>query len=113
MEARPAGRRMKPVPLFNAHAFLHSAGAAKHMVPYAREESIFTQGDACKHVLYIQTGGVKLSVLSRGGREAIVAMLGPGDFFGEGCLSGQPVRLASATAITPSVIFLIEKARMV
>ena len=55
----------------------------------ATDETIFTQGDRCESVLYIQTGGVKLSVLSKTGREAVVAMLGPGDFFGEGCLAGQ------------------------
>ncbi|HYM21736.1 MAG TPA: Crp/Fnr family transcriptional regulator [Vicinamibacterales bacterium] len=98
---------------FNAEAFLESAGVAKTFVEYGREESVFTQGDPCDHVLYIHTGGVKLSVLSRSGREAIVAMLGPGDFFGEGCLAGQPVRMGSATAITPSVILKISKHRMV
>jgi CRP-like cAMP-binding protein len=63
--------------------------------------------------MYIQTGGVKLSVLSKNGREAVVAMLGPGDFFGEGCLAGQPVRMGHASAITPSTILLIGKAKMV
>jgi len=101
------------VPSFNAQAFLDSAGIAKTIAEYGREETIFTQGDVCKHVMYIQTGGVKLSVLSENGREAIVAMLGPGDFFGEGCLAGQPIRIGSATAITPSVILLIDKAKMV
>ena len=98
---------------FNAQAFLDSAGLSKTIAEYARDESIFTQGDACAHVMYIQSGGVKLSVLSKTGREAVVAMLGPGDFFGEGCLAGQPIRIGSATAITPSVILLIDKARMV
>src|SRR5256712_813653 len=100
-------------PVFNAQAFLDSAGIAKTIAEYGREETIFTQGDVCKHVMYIQTGGVKLSVRSENGREAVVAMLGPGDFFGEGCLAGQPIRIGSATAITPSVILLIDKARMV
>ncbi len=80
---------------------------------YGRGESIFTQGDACEDVLYIRSGGVKLSVLSKTGREAVVAMLGPGDFFGEGCLAGQPVRIGSATAITPSLIFGVGKEEMV
>lgn len=104
---------MKAVPPFNAQAYLDSAGIAKTVAAYGREETIFTQGDACKHVMYIQSGGVKLSVLSKTGREAVVAMLGPGDFFGEGCLAGQPFRIGSATAITPSVILLIDKAKMV
>jgi CRP-like cAMP-binding protein len=100
-------------PAFNAQAFLESAGIAKKIVEYARDETIFTQGDPCSHVMYIQEGGVKLSVLSKTGREAVVAMLGPGDFFGEGCLAGQPYRMGSAIAITPSVILLVAKDRMV
>src|SRR4029079_12240722 len=98
---------------FNAHAFLESTRAANTVIKYGRGEVIFTQGDACDHVMYIQEGGVKLSVLSKTGREAVVAMLGPGDFFGEGCLAGQPIRIGSATAITPSLILLIDKAKMV
>jgi CRP/FNR family cyclic AMP-dependent transcriptional regulator len=98
---------------FNAQAFLDSAGLAKKIVEYGRGESIFTQGDACADVLYVQTGGVKLSVLSKTGREAVVAMIGPGDFFGEGCLAGQPLRMGSATAITPSTILFVAKEKMV
>ena len=98
---------------FNAEAFLDSAGLAKTIVQYGRDQVIFTQGDACEHVLYVQSGGVKLSVVSKTGKEAVVAMLGPGEFFGEGCLAGQPVRMGSATAITPSAILLVEKAQMV
>ena len=80
-------------PAFNAQAFLDSAGISKKIVEFGRGETIFTQGDPCEDVLYIQTGGVKLSVLSKTGREAVVAMIGPGDFFGEGCLAGQPIRM--------------------
>jgi CRP-like cAMP-binding protein len=98
---------------FNAQAFLDSAGIARKIVEYRRAEVIFTQGDPCEHVLYIQSGGVKLSVLSSAGREAVVAMLGPGEFFGEGCLAGQPVRMGSATATTGSTILLVDKAQMV
>jgi len=98
---------------FSAHAFLDSAGIAKKIVEYRRAEAIFTQGDPCAHVLYIQKGGVKLSVLSKSGREAVVAMLGPGDFFGEGCLAGQPVRMGSATATMDSTILLVDKDEMV
>ena len=100
-------------PDFNAQAFLDSAGLAKTILQYGRDEVIFTQGDASEHVLYVQSGGVKLSVVSKTGKEAVVAMLGPGDFFGEGCLAGQPVRMGSATAITPSAILRVEKAQMV
>ena len=98
---------------FDAQAFLESAGVARKIVDYRRSEAIFTQGDPCDSVLYIQKGGVKLSVLSKTGREAVVAMLGPGDFFGEGCLAGQPVRMGSATAITGSTILQVDKDQMV
>jgi CRP-like cAMP-binding protein len=113
MERRKVPRAgVKAVP-FNAQAFLDSAETPKTVVEYGRGETIFTQGDTCEDVLYIQSGGVKLSVLSKTGREAVVAMLGPGDFFGEGCLAGQPFRIGSATAITPSVILLVSKEKMV
>jgi CRP-like cAMP-binding protein len=98
---------------FNAQAFLDSAGIARKIVEYRRAEVIFAQGDPCEHVLYIQSGGVKLSVLSKAGREAVVAMLGPGEFFGEGCLAGQSVRVGSATATTDSAILLVDKDQMV
>src|SRR5437764_1992583 len=98
---------------FNARAFLDSAGLSKEIVEYARSEAIFSQGDRCKSVMYIQRGAVKLSVLSETGREAVIAMLGPGEFFGEGCLAGQPVRMGSATAAARSTILLIAKAHMV
>ena len=98
---------------FNAQAFLDSAGTARTIVEYRRAEVIFSQGDPCESVFYIQEGGVRLSVLSKTGREAVVAMLGPGDFFGEGCLAGQLVRMGSATAITRSTILVIDKDQMV
>jgi len=98
---------------FNAQAYLESAGLSRKIVDYKRGATIFTQGDPCEHVLYIQKGTVKLSVLSKSGREAVVAMLGAGEFFGEGCLAGQPVRMGTATATTDSAILLVDKNRMV
>ena len=98
---------------FDAEAFLASAGVAKRVAQYAPGDAVFSQGDLCAHVMYIQAGAVKLSVLSTSGREAVVAMLGPGDFFGEGSLAGQPVRMGSATATTPSTILVIDKVEMV
>ena len=98
---------------FNAQAFLDSSGVSRKVVDYARNEVIFAQGDACDTVLYIQKGAVKLSVISKTGKEAVIAMLGRGDFFGEGCLAGQPVRMGSATAITPSIVLLVQKDKMV
>jgi CRP/FNR family cyclic AMP-dependent transcriptional regulator len=97
---------------FSVPAFLESAGIAKKVLPYRRDEPVFTQGDVCEHVWYIQSGGIKLSVLSKTGKEAVVAMLGPGDFFGEGCLAGQELRMGSATAVTPSAILRIDKGHM-
>jgi CRP/FNR family transcriptional regulator, cyclic AMP receptor protein len=110
---RRSGGSATGSPVFNAQAFLESPGVANTIAKFGRGEAVFTQGDACEHVMYIQTGGVKLSVLSKTGREAVVAMLGPGDFFGEGCLAGQPLRMGSATAITPSTILLVGKEQMV
>jgi CRP/FNR family cyclic AMP-dependent transcriptional regulator len=101
------GRR--PVVPFDAQAFLDSAGFPRSVVQYARGDAIFKQGDVSEDVMYIQAGGIKLSVVSKTGREAVVAMLGPGDFFGEGCLAGQHFRMGTATAITPSTILLLGK----
>jgi CRP/FNR family cyclic AMP-dependent transcriptional regulator len=98
---------------FDVRAFLESAGMARQIVSFRRADVIYTQGDPCDSVMYIQTGSVKLSVLSKTGREAVVAILGPGDFFGEGCLAGQPVRMGSATAVTPSTVLFVDKEAMV
>jgi CRP/FNR family transcriptional regulator, cyclic AMP receptor protein len=98
---------------FDVQTFLNSAGVGQTIAEYGRGDVIFTQGDAGKSVMYIKSGGVKLSVMSKTGREAVVAMLGPGEFFGEGCLAGQPVRMGSATAITPTTLLLVSKRRMV
>jgi CRP/FNR family cyclic AMP-dependent transcriptional regulator len=113
VKGRKSGGRAKAAPLFNAQAFLDSSGIERTVGEYGRDETVFRQGDACEDVYYVQEGGVKLSVLSKTGREAVVAMLGPGDFFGEGCLAGQPVRMGSATAITPSLILVVKKEKMV
>ena len=113
MERRRPSRAAGKVSAFDAQAYLTSAGVSKTIVQYARDEVIFTQGDECTHVMYIQSGSVKLSVLSKTGREAVVAILGAGDFFGEGCLAGQPLRMGSATAITPCTILLVGKEAMV
>src|SRR5579864_3256644 len=98
---------------FDTEAFLASAGVARKVVDYSRRAIIFTQGNPSKHVMYIQQGGVKLSVVNAVGKEAVVAVLGPGDFFGEVCLSGQKISLATATAITPTTLLIIEKAEMI
>jgi CRP/FNR family cyclic AMP-dependent transcriptional regulator len=97
---------------FDVHAFLDSAGVSRRIVRFARESVVFEQGAEAHSVFYIQQGGVKLSVLSRRGKEAIVAMLAPGDFFGEGCLAGQSVRMGTATALVPTTVLRIQKREM-
>ena len=98
---------------FNAQDFLDSAGVARKVTEFKKKEAVFSQGDPAKNVLYIQKGGVRLSVVNEVGKEAVVAVLGPGDFFGEGCLAGQPIRIGSATAITATTILMIEKKEMI
>src|ERR1700687_2391866 len=97
---------------FDAQAFLDSAGVARKVKEFKRAELVYSQGDAAESVMYLQKGGVKLSVVSEVGKEAVVAILGPGDFFGEGCLAGQSIRMGTATAIVPSVVLVIEKGEM-
>jgi CRP-like cAMP-binding protein len=105
--------RSKKNPAFNAQAFLDSAGLARRIVEYRKSEKIYSQGESVKDVLYIQKGGIKLSVVNEVGKEAVVAMLGPGDFFGEGGMAGQLVRMGTATAITPTTLLAIEKQEMI
>jgi CRP-like cAMP-binding protein len=106
--------RTKPaVPKFDAQAFLDSEGIPKKIVQYRPLSVIFSQGDQSDSVMYIQKGAVRLSVVSRGGKEAIVAMLGRGDFLGEGVLAGQRVRMATATAVSTTTILVVPKAQMV
>jgi CRP-like cAMP-binding protein len=80
---------------------------------FAAEATVFVQGSQANSVFYLQQGGVKLSVLSSTGKEAVVAMLSPGDFFGEGCLAGQPVRMSTAAAVVPTTVLRIPKAEMI
>lgn len=98
---------------FDAQAFLDSAGVARKIVEFRRNATIFTQGSSSKHVMYIQVGGVKLSVVNATGKEVVAAMLGPGDFFGEGCLAGQEIHIATATATTSTTVLAIDRNKMV
>jgi CRP-like cAMP-binding protein len=106
------GQSSEPQPAFDAKAFLESAAVARGAVSYPKGKIIFSQGQPSDAVLYIQKGSIKISVLSRTGREAVVAMLGPGDFFGEGALTGQSIRIGTATATTLTTVLVIEKAAM-
>ena len=99
-------------PEFDAEAFLNSSSVARRVVEFRRAETIYSQGDPAKHVLYIQKGSVQLSVISPTGKQAVVALLGPGDFFGEGCLAGQSVRMGRAIAIAPTTALLIDQEEM-
>ena len=94
---------------FDPKTFLSKIGQGKTLVRYRTKQLIFAQGDAADAVYYLQKGQVKLSVVSKQGKEAVIALLGAGDFFGEGCLAGQPLRMATATAIVDCSIVRIEK----
>jgi CRP/FNR family transcriptional regulator, cyclic AMP receptor protein len=96
---RPNRAKAASKALFNTQQFLDSAGVARKVAEFKKKETIFSQGDPCRSVFYIQKGGVRLSVVNESGKEAVVAVLGPGDFVGEGCLAGQPIRIGTATAV--------------
>jgi CRP/FNR family transcriptional regulator, cyclic AMP receptor protein len=98
---------------FDVKQFLDSTGLGRKVGTYDRKATVFAQGDPAKHVMYIQDGGVKLTVVNETGREAVVAILGPGDFFGEACLGGQHICMATATTIAPTVVLVIEKNEMI
>jgi CRP/FNR family cyclic AMP-dependent transcriptional regulator len=98
---------------FDAQTFLDSAGVTRRVVEYRRSQRIYSQGDAAKSVMYVQKGSVKLSVVNETGKEAVVAILGPGDFLGEGCLAGQSICMATATTIGPTTVLVIEKDEMI
>jgi CRP/FNR family cyclic AMP-dependent transcriptional regulator len=97
---------------FDAQTFLDSAGLSRKVKEFKKAEGIYAQGDTASSVMYLQSGGVKLTVINEVGKEAVVAILGPGDFFGEGSLAGQSVRMGTATAITPTTALVIEKSEM-
>jgi CRP/FNR family cyclic AMP-dependent transcriptional regulator len=94
---------------FNPQDFLDTAGVAKKIVDYRRGEAIFSQGDPAETVMYIQKGGVKLTVVNGSGKEAVVAMFGPTDFFGEGCMAGQTLRMGTTLAVEPTTLLVIQK----
>jgi CRP-like cAMP-binding protein len=99
-------------PRFDLLGFLDKTGIARTAVEFATKLPIFSQGDPAESVYYIKTGAVRLSVVNEAGKEAVVAILGPGDFFGQGCLAGQPVRMGTASAISPSSMLVIDKKQM-
>jgi CRP-like cAMP-binding protein len=98
---------------FDSKTFLSTINGGRKIVAFAKTQTIFVQGDSSDTVFYIQKGKVKLTVVSKVGKEATIGILNEGDFFGEGCLAGQPLRLCSATAMTDSTVMKIDKKSMV
>jgi len=97
---------------FDPHAFLATIGEGRKFVLFPKKQGIFTQGDTADAVFYVQTGKIKLTVVSQTGKEATIGILGEGHFFGEACLVGQPIRMLTATAMTDCAVLRIEKKAM-
>lgn len=110
--AKKTTRTLPKDSTFDLRAFLDTAGAARRVQKFRQGEKIYRQGEPARSVKYIQEGAARLSIINEDGKEAVVAVLGPGDFFGEGCLAGQPVCMGTATAIEPTSILSIGKAEM-
>ena len=98
---------------FNPKSFLAKIGEGRSIATYHKEQIVFSQGDPADSVFYIQRGKVKVTVVSEQGKEAVVAILGTNDFFGEGCLAGQTLRIATVTAMTESIIMRLEKSAII
>ena|ERR1700738_4543954 len=109
---RPRNRAQPQISSFDVHQFLESAGLGKKVQTLQSKERIFAQGDPASTVRYIKSGGVKLTVVNESGKQAVVAILGPGDFFGEACLAGHPLCLVTATSIAPTTLLVIERTEM-
>lgn len=105
--------KVKKMTLFDPKVFLANVGKEKTIADYRKDHMVFTQGDPADTVFYILKGKVKLSVVSRNGKEAVIALLEAGDFFGEGCMVGQPLRMASASAMSECSIVQLAKAEMI
>ena len=101
------------ISVFDVESFLGLAGLGRKIANFASKETIFAQGDPATSVMFIQEGGVKLSLVNESGKEAVLAILGPADFFGEWCLAGQSIWMATATAIAPTTVLVIEKDKMI
>jgi CRP/FNR family cyclic AMP-dependent transcriptional regulator len=100
-------------PVLKSLPFPSAAIVKRNLVEYKKGARIFTQGDAAKHVLYIQQGGIRMSVVNEVGKEAVIGLLGPGDFLGENCMSGLPFRMSTATAIMGTKVLVIERREMI
>jgi CRP/FNR family transcriptional regulator, cyclic AMP receptor protein len=107
----PMNRKTKPT--FDPKALLATVAPGRTTKQYWKGQTIFSQGDRADAVFFVERGKVKLTVLSGQGKQAVIALLGPGNFFGEGCLAGQPVRMSTATAMTDSSIVLVPRLTMI
>src|SRR6202051_4625841 len=113
-ETNTVAKKPKKSDPFDIQKFLSSAGTSRSIAKFKKGQVIFSQDDPCDDVLYIQSGNAKLSIVNTQGKEAVLALVGPGDFLGEGCIIGNPVRMAmaTATAIAPLNAMSIEKQEM-
>jgi CRP/FNR family transcriptional regulator, cyclic AMP receptor protein len=98
---------------FNVQEYLSNAGVSRRIANFRKGQVIFSQHDPCDSVIYIQSGNAKVTVVNPQGKEAVLALLGPGDFLGEGCIVGNPVRMATATAMAAIEATLIEKKELI
>ena len=113
MKKRGVAVRKRGKASFDPKIFLAKVGEGKTVSKYRKDQIVFSQGDVADAVFYVQQGKVKLTVVSEQGKEAVVAILGPGHFFGEGCLNGHPLRIATTRAVDECVITRLEKATMI
>jgi CRP/FNR family cyclic AMP-dependent transcriptional regulator len=105
-------KKNKETEPYNVQEYLSSAGVSRSIAKFKKDQVIFSQDDPCDEVLYFQSGNAKLSIVNPQGKETVLAIVGPGDFLGEGCIIGNPVRMATATAIAPLNAMSIEKKEM-
>ena len=104
---------LKQPPAFDALAFFESVGLGKRTATYAPGDILFSQGDPCDSVMYLRRGRIQLSVIAHSGKEAILAIVEPGDFLGEGAIAGHPVRLEMATALLASTVTIVGRSEMI
>jgi CRP/FNR family cyclic AMP-dependent transcriptional regulator len=108
----PSGMKPKKNSAFDAQVFLDSIGVSRRVADFQNKQAIFSQGEAADSVMYVQKGSVKLTVVNESGKEAVVAIFGSGDFFGEGGMAGQTIRMGTATAIAPTTVLIIGNEEM-
>src|SRR4030088_1457092 len=113
MPVAKTARKPKKSPNFNVEDYLSNAGTSRRVIKYKKGQALFSQDDPCNEVWYIQSGNAKLSIVNPQGKEAVLAILGPGDFLGEGCIIGIPVRTATGTAMAPLNAMSIQKKEMI